>query len=67
MLFIRNVTMIVIAKLKSYLTGIYIFCIIIRKFGYWKELNLVILFKIDKSLEVGFYCTIFIFDLLINL
>lgn len=49
------------------MAGSYFFGIVINKFGYKKELSLVILFKIDKSLKIGFHCTIVTIGLTVNL
>ena len=52
-------------KLKKYIANTYIFGIIVNKFCYRKKLCLVILFKVDKSLEIDFYYSILFFDLAI--
>ena len=44
-----------------------IFGIIIGKYCYKKKPYLVILFKIDKGLKIGFYCTILSFGLTVYL
>lgn len=49
------------------MASIYIFDIILCKFGYQKELSLVILFKVNKSLKIGLYYTILALYLLISL
>ena len=54
-------------KLKKYMTGISIFSIVISKLCYRKKLCPIILFKIDKSLEVSFDHTIVSFNLAICL
>ena len=41
--------------------------IVIGKFYYKKKPCLIILFKVDKKLEVGFYYTILPFDLIVYL
>ena len=42
-------------KLEKYMSVMSIFGIIISKFHYKKKLYLIILFKINKSLKIGFY------------
>ena len=59
--------MIFIIELKRRMTNISIFGIIMDKFYYKKKPCPFILFKIDKSLKVGFYCTILPFVLTICL
>ena len=54
-------------ELKKRVIGTSIFGIIIDKFRYKKELYLVILFEIDKSLKVSFYYIILLFDLIVYL
>ena len=49
------------------MANISIFTIIIGKFRNKKKLYLVILFKIDKDLKIGFHYTILPFDLTICL
>lgn len=44
-----------------------IFCIIMGKFGYCQEFSLIILFQVDKNLEVDFYSTDLLFSLAVNL
>ena len=44
-----------------------ILCIIISKFSHKKELSLIILFVIDKNLEIGHYYTVLLLSLVINL
>lgn len=47
---------------------IYIFYIIISKFGYsWKKFYLIILFKINKNFKVNFYYIVLLFRLAIDL
>lgn len=53
-----------IIEFKRHITDTRIFCIIISELSYWKKPSSVVLFVIDKSLKVGFYNTIFSFDLL---
>ena len=43
-----------------------IFRIIISKFSYKKKLGLIILFVIDKNLEIHLYCTILFLALAIS-
>ena len=45
------------------MAGISIFSIVTNKHRYGKKLYLIILLKIDKILEVGFYYTILLFSL----
>ena len=45
-------------KLKKRMAGASVFGIIVNKLYYGKKLCLIILLKIDKNLEIGFYCTI---------
>ena len=45
-------------ELKSYMVSISILSIIVSKLYHKKKPYLVILFKVDKGLEIGFYCTI---------
>lgn len=59
--------MITIVELKKRLIFIYIFYITISKFGYSKRPSLVILFIINKTLEIVFYYTIFYLALFVNL
>lgn len=47
--------MIVIVKFKKLIIKIYIFNIIIRKFNYYQNFHLVILFIINKNLKIRFY------------
>ena len=49
------------------MTNASIFCIIISKFSYKKESSLIILFVIDKNLEIDLYYTILPWSLAINL
>ena len=44
-----------------------IFDIIIGKFCYKKKLYLIILFKVDKNLEINFYYTILPLSLVVHL
>ena len=50
--------MIFAVKLKKIMTDASIFGIIVGKLRHEKEPCSIILLKVDKSLEVGFYCTI---------
>lgn len=59
--------MIVAVQLKRHVTGADVFCIVIAKFNFGKELCLVDLLKVDQSLEVGFYFTVLSFHLAFNL
>ena len=54
-------------KLKKYMAGVNILGVIINKFRYDKKLCPIILLKVDKSLEIGFYCTILPFHLAVYL
>ena len=56
-----------IVQLKNRMAGAYIFGIIISKFGYKYEFNLVILFKIDKDYKIGFDSAVLFFCLVICL
>lgn len=49
------------------MAGDYILSIFISKLGHWQELCPVILFDINKSLEVSFYCAVLTFGLVIYL
>ena len=49
------------------MAGTCIFSIIISKLGYQQELYPVILFEVDKKLEVGFYHIVLMFALTICL
>ena len=53
---IKNTKIIVAIELEKYIAGNGIFGIIISKFCYKKKLYLIILFKVDKSSKVNFYC-----------
>ena len=59
--------MIFIIKYKKYVANISIFVIMISKFCYKKKLYLVILFKINQSLKIGFNFIILFFSLTIHL
>ena len=54
-------------KLKQCLTDIGVLDIIVSKLRYEKEPCLIILLKIDKNLEIGFYYTILFFGLPVRL
>lgn len=49
------------------MTSAYIFDIVISKFSYQKNSSLIILLIVHKSPKVGFYYTILLFNLAINL
>lgn len=49
------------------MASIYVFYIIIGKFNYKQEFNLVLFLIIDKHLEIDFYNTIQLYILAINL
>ena len=59
--------MISAVELEKHVAGISIFGIIIGKFCYKKKPYLVIIFKIDKGLKVGFYYTILLLGLTVCL
>lgn len=59
--------MIVIIKFEKNMASTYVFCIIIGKYSYWPEFNLVILLKIDKELKTNLYSFVLHFGLTINL
>ena len=44
-----------------------IFCIIVSKFNYKKELSPIVLFEINKNSEIGLYCAILSLGLVISL
>ena len=48
------------------MTNAGIFCIIISKFSYKKESSPIVLFIIDKGLEIGLYYTVLLLDLAIS-
>ena len=50
--------MISVIELKKYMAGTGIFGIIVGKFYYGKKPCPIILLKVDKNVEVGFFCTI---------
>ena len=54
-------------ELKKYIVGISIFSVIISNLYYKKKLCPIILLKIDKNSEVGFYYTILPLSLAIYL
>ena len=54
-------------KLKKYMASTSIFSIVISKLCYGKKLYLIILLKVNKNLEVGFYYIILSFSLAISL
>lgn len=49
------------------MTNTGIFCIIESKFSHKKELGLIVILIIDKSLNIGFYNIILLVNLAINL
>ena len=53
-------------KLKRYVAGAGIFSIVISKLRHRKKSYLIILLKVDKSLEVGFHCIILPFGLTVH-
>lgn len=59
--------MVAVIELKRYTVGNGVFYIIILKFRYWKKPSLVILFIINKTLEIGFYGAILLLSLANNL
>ena len=59
--------MISAVKLKKHMAGASIFSIIIGKLCYGKKLCSIIFLKVDKDLEISFYCTIQPFSLAIHL
>lgn len=58
-----------IVKFERHMTDASILCIIVNKFGYQQKPDLIILFEIDKDLEVSLYYSILPlpFGLAINL
>ena len=54
-------------KLEKCVAGAGILGIVLYKLCYGKKPYLIILFKIDKNSELGFYCTILSFDLTVRL
>lgn len=64
---VGNTEVIATIKFKKHVIGIYIFCVFVGKFSYWKMLSLIILLGIDKSPKVGFYYIILLLHLAINL
>ena len=54
-------------ELKKYVAGNSILGIIVSKLCYEKSLYPIILLKVDKSLKVGFYCTILPLNLAVYL
>lgn len=59
--------MITAIQLKQSMANTRTFYIVISKFGYWQELCLILLFKINKCLKIRFYYTILTFDFAISL
>ena len=64
---VRNARMIFTVELKRCMASGSIFGIIVSKLDHRKKLYLIILFKVDKSLKVGFYYFILPFSLAIYL
>ena len=58
--------MIATVQLKKRVTSTGILCIIIGKLSYGKEPSLIILPKIDKSLEIGLYNAILFLGLAVS-
>lgn len=56
-----------IVQVKRHIIGTNIFCIIISKFDYRKEPGPIVLFVMNKSLEISLYYIILLFNLAINL
>ena len=54
--FIKNAKIISAIELEKYIANASIVSIIISKFHYKKKPFLIILLKIDKDLEISFYC-----------
>lgn len=63
--FIGYLSIKTIVKLKKSVINIGIFCIIVNKFYHKKKLCLIVLFIIDKGLEIGLHYIIISFDLVI--
>ena len=59
--------MIFAIKLEKYMAGAGILGVIINKLCHKKKLCPIILLKVNKSLEVSFYCIILSFDLIVHL
>lgn len=59
--------MIFAIQLKKYIANARIYHIAICKLDYWQKPSPVILFKIDKSLEINLYYTILVFCLFVSL
>ena len=59
--------MISLIELKKYVAGTSILGIVINKLHHKKKLSPIILLKVDKSLAIGFYCTILFINLAIYL
>lgn len=54
-------------KFEKNSTNICVFCIILGKFGYWQEFNLVVLLEINKNLEINFYDIFLLINLAISI
>lgn len=59
--------MIAAVEFKKRIIGASVFCIIIGKLSHRKELSIIVLFVIDKTLEINFYYTVLFFGLTISL
>ena len=64
---LRNARMIATVQFKRHVTGACVLCIVISKLGHRQEPSLVILFKVDKGLEVALYGTILAHCLTVSL
>lgn len=65
--FIEYIEVITVVEFKKCITSVSISCIIIGKFNYWKEFYPVILYKVDKNLEIDFQFAVLSFNLTISL
>ena len=54
--------MVAVIQLKRHMASTYILSINISKLGRWQKPCPVILFKVNKNLEIKFYCTVLIFN-----
>ena len=54
-------------ELKRYVASASILSVVVGKLRYGKKSCSIILIKVEKSLKIGFYCTILPFDLTICL
>ena len=59
--------MIIIIEFEGCVASAYIFRIIVDKFSHWKEPSPISLFVVDKSPEIGLYCTVLPFGLAVSL